>query len=67
MMTVSEVREMSVMTNIYVQYIHTTDALGNIRDGWSVVEDGRPGYPYNTQEKAESAAEAIRKIRFASR
>ena len=40
------------------------DALGRERSGWLVYEDGRPGYPYPTKEKAVYEAKAIAQIRI---
>ena len=42
------------------------DALGRIHEGWIIFEDGRPGYPYKTEEEAIRQMEAIKKIRTAS-
>lgn len=43
------------------------DALGKIREGWLIFEDGRPGYPYKTEEEAVRQMEAIKRIRYVSR
>jgi hypothetical protein len=47
---------------------HTTlkDALGRLRTGWFVFEDGHPGAPFATQEDAMRQANAIANIRAAN-
>ncbi len=54
------------MTKFEVKFGTITDALGKKRTGWFVVENGRPGYPYETKEKAEAVMEATKQIRHAS-
>jgi hypothetical protein len=44
---------------------HTSlkDALGRLRTGWFIFEDGRPGAPFTTQEAALQQANAIANLR----
>ena len=44
---------------------HIRDALGRERVGWSIVEDGEPGYPYQNKDEAICAAKGLVSIRMA--
>lgn len=55
------------MTILEVKFIKVKDALGRIREGWCIIENGRPGYPYKTEQEAVRQMEAIRSIRHASK
>ena len=51
------------MVKFVVKYGKVQDALGRIREGWIIFEDGRPGYPYKTEAEAIKQMEAIKQIR----
>jgi len=55
-----------MMTQLTVKQGSVTDALGKVRSGWLIYEDGRPGYPYPTKEQAIKQAEGIKSIRCSS-
>lgn len=51
------------MTTFTVKFGSIKEALGKVRAGWLVFENGCPGYPHLTKEAAVTHAEATAKLR----
>ena len=47
------------MTSLIVKQASVKDAIGRVRAGWIIFEDGQPGYPFATKEQAVKQAEAL--------
>jgi hypothetical protein len=54
------------MTHLEVKYVKLIDAAGRRREGWSIIENGRPGYPEVSKDAAIIGAQAIAQIRRVS-